>query len=116
MVSGHRPRSNDEPLAGWRYKWRPRAQVRTEVVWFNFAPGRVHWASYAGRTFFTDHQRIERKAANWGRRYEALPAATKQGLACFRDMRVCGWAEASLGTHQQDRKAHAEKLLSLDRA
>ena len=37
--------------------------VNTEVVWFNFAPDRVHWASYAGRNF-TDRQRIKRKAAN----------------------------------------------------
>ena len=53
-----------------------QAQVRTEVVWFNFAPDRVHWASYAGRNF-TDRQRIKRKAANWGRRYKALPAGER---------------------------------------
>ena len=57
-------------LAGWRslaLQVTTQAQVRTEVVWFNFAPDRVHWASYAGRNF-TDRQRIKRKAANWGRR------------------------------------------------
>ena len=43
-------------------------------MWFNFAPDRVHWASCAGR--FTDRQRI-RKAANWGRRYKALPAGER---------------------------------------
>ncbi len=32
----------------------------------------MHWASHAGRNF-TDRQRIKRKAANWGRRYQALP-------------------------------------------
>jgi len=53
-----------------------QAQVRTEVVWFNFAPDRVHWASYAGRNF-TDRQRIKRKAANWGRRYKAMPAGER---------------------------------------
>ncbi len=46
--------------------------MRTEVVWFNFAPDRVHWSRYAGRNF-TARQRIKRKAANWGRRYEAMP-------------------------------------------
>ena len=35
--------------------------MRTEVVWFNFAPDRVHWASYAGRNF-TDRQRIKRNS------------------------------------------------------
>jgi hypothetical protein len=66
-------------LAGWRslaLQVTTQAQVRTEVVWFNFAPDRVHWASYAGRNF-TDRQRIKRKAANWGRRYKALPAGER---------------------------------------
>ena len=36
----------------------------------------MHWASYAGRNF-TDRQRIKRKAANWGRRYKALPAGER---------------------------------------
>jgi DNA adenine methylase len=46
--------------------------VRIEKLWFNFIPDRMRWASYAGRNF-TDPQRIKRKAANWGRRYQALP-------------------------------------------
>jgi hypothetical protein len=41
-----------------------------------FVPDRLHWASYAGRNF-TDRQRIKRKAANWGRRYHALPRAER---------------------------------------
>jgi hypothetical protein len=32
----------------------------------------VHWVSYAGKDF-TDRQRIKRKAANWGRQYQAMP-------------------------------------------
>ena len=50
--------------------------VRTEVVWFNFAPDRVHWASCAGRNF-TDRQRIKRKAASRGRRCAAMPAGER---------------------------------------
>ena len=50
--------------------------VRTEKVWFNFQVDRVHWASYAGSNF-TDRQRIKRKAASWGRRYQALPRAER---------------------------------------
>ena len=53
-----------------------RGRVRTEVVWFNFAPEKVRWASCAGRNF-TDRQRIKRKAANWDRRYEAQPAGER---------------------------------------
>ena len=49
-----------------------RGGVRTEKLWFNFVPDRVHWARYAGKNF-TDRQRIKRKAESWGRRYEALP-------------------------------------------
>ena len=42
----------------------------------NIVPDRVHWARYAGRNF-TDRQRIKRKAASWGARYEALPVAER---------------------------------------
>ncbi len=79
MVSGHPSALYDEQLAGWRrlsMQVMTQGIVRTEVVWFNFAPDRMHWASCAGRNF-TDRQRIKRKAANWGRRYEALPAGER---------------------------------------
>ena len=79
MVSGHPSALYDERLADWRrleMQVMTQGIVRTEVVWFNFAPDRVHWASCAGRNF-TDRQRIKRKAANWGRRYEALPAGER---------------------------------------
>jgi DNA adenine methylase len=36
----------------------------------------VYWASYAGKNF-TDRQRVKRKAANWGKRYQALPRAER---------------------------------------
>ena len=42
----------DEMLSDWRrvaVQVTTQAQVRTEVVWFNFAPERMHWASHAGR-------------------------------------------------------------------
>ena len=79
MVLGHPSALYDEMLAGWRklsLQVTTRAQVRTEVVWFNFAPDGVHWASFAGRNF-TDRQRIKRKAANWGRLYRAMPAGER---------------------------------------
>jgi len=36
----------------------------------------VHWPAYAGRNF-THRQSIKRKAANWGRRYQAMPPAER---------------------------------------
>ena len=52
--------------------------VRTEKVWFNFNPDRVHWARYAGKDH-TDRQRIKRKADSWAERYLVLA-----------DSRTCG--------------------------
>ena len=49
-----------------------QGHVRTEVVWLNFEPDRVHWASCAGRNF-THRQTVKRKAASWARRYQAMP-------------------------------------------
>ncbi len=49
-----------------------QGQVRTEVAWFNFAPGRMHWADHAGRDR-TDRQRIKRKAARWAEGYRKMP-------------------------------------------
>ena len=75
MVSGHPSVLHDEHLAGWRrlqVQVMTHGVVRTEAVWFNFVPGRVHWASAAGMNF-TDRQRIKRKAENWGRRYGEMP-------------------------------------------
>ena len=79
MVSGYPSALYDERLAGWgsvELQVMNQGGVRTEKVWFNFVPDRVHWARYAGKNF-TDRQRIKRKAHNWGRRYEALPVAER---------------------------------------
>ena len=75
MLSGHPSALYDAKLEGWRrvaLQVMTHRVVRTEVVWFNFAPDRAHWASCAGRNA-TDRQRIKRKAANWGRMYAAMP-------------------------------------------
>ena len=53
MVSGHPSALYDEMLSDWRrvaVQVTTQAQVRTEVVWFNFAPEPMHWASQAGAT------------------------------------------------------------------
>ena len=79
MVSGYRSALYEERLEGWRsvaLQVMNHAGVRTECVWMNFAPDRLHWARYAGRNF-TDRQRIKRKAESWGRRYAALPVAER---------------------------------------
>ena len=79
MLSGYPSALYDERLKGWRsVRWQVMNQggVRTEKLWFNFVPDRVHWASHAGRNF-TDRQRIKRKAASWGARYAAMPPAER---------------------------------------
>ena len=66
MVSGYPSALYDARLEGWRrleLQVMNQGGVRTEKLWFNFVPDRVHWASHAGRNF-TDRQRIKRKAAS----------------------------------------------------
>ena len=79
MVSGHPSALYDEMLSDWRrvaLQVTTQAQVRTEVVWFNFTPERMHWASHAGRNA-TDRQRIKRKAIRWAQGYKNLPAGER---------------------------------------
>ena len=79
MVSGYPSALYDERLAGWgsvSLQVMNRAGAVTETIRFNFEPDRVHWASCAGRNF-THRQAVKRKAASWGRRYRAMPAAER---------------------------------------
>ena len=79
MVSGYPSHLYDELLTDWRsleLQVMNQGGVRTEKLWFNFTPDRVHWYRYAGKNF-TDRQRIKRKAESWGRRYQALPRAER---------------------------------------
>lgn len=75
MLSGYPSTLYDDLLPNWgtlELQVMNQRGVRTEKLWFNFTPDRVHWARYTGKNF-TDRQRIKRKAANWARRYQALP-------------------------------------------
>jgi site-specific DNA-adenine methylase len=75
MLSGYPSRLYDEWLGDWNHlelQVMNQAGIRTEKLWFNFTIDRVHWASFAGRNF-THRQSVKRKAANWGKRYQALP-------------------------------------------
>jgi site-specific DNA-adenine methylase len=79
MLSGYPSLLYDELLPGWEsleLQVMNQDGVRTEKIWFNFTPDRVHWPRYAGRNF-TDRQRIKRKAENWGKRYQKLPRAER---------------------------------------
>ena len=79
MISGYPSRLYETQLSGWRsvsLQVNNHAAVVTESVWFNFAPDRLHWARFAGRNF-THRQSVKRKAANWARRYAALPPAER---------------------------------------
>jgi len=79
MLSGYPSAVYDDLLPDWgmlELQVMNQGGVRTEKLWFNFTPDRVHWCSYAGKNF-TDRQRIKRKAENWGKRYQALPRAER---------------------------------------
>nr|WP_240611811.1 DNA adenine methylase [Acidiferrobacter sp. SPIII_3] len=75
ILSGYPSALYDESLPGWQsleLQVMNQGGVRTEKLWFNFVPDRVHWVRYAGKNH-THRQMIKRKAANWGRRYRDLP-------------------------------------------
>jgi len=79
ILSGYPSVLYDDLLNGWNsveLQVMNQGGVRTEKLWYNYAVDRVHWASFAGKNF-TDRQRIKRKAANWGKRYQALPRAER---------------------------------------
>jgi len=79
ILSGYPSALYDDLLGKWRtleLQVMNQAGVRTEKLWFNFTPDRVHWPACAGRNF-THRQSVKRKAANWGRRYQAMPPAER---------------------------------------
>ena len=79
ILSGYPSALYDEQLADWRtlqVQVMNQAGVRTEKLWLNFTPDRLHWARYAGKNF-TDRQRIKRKAESWASRYQAMPRAER---------------------------------------
>jgi site-specific DNA-adenine methylase len=74
ILSGYPSVLYEESLADWgslELQVMNQGGVRTEKVWFNFSPDRVHWARYAGKDH-TDRQRIKRKAESWAQRYRDL--------------------------------------------
>jgi DNA adenine methylase len=82
ILSGYPSGLYDQELAGWRsleLQVMNQGGVRTEKVWFNFEPDRVHWARYAGKNH-TDRQRIRRKADSWAQRYRALPPGERMAV------------------------------------
>jgi site-specific DNA-adenine methylase len=86
MLSGYPSALYDELLTDWgrlELQVMNQAGVRTEKLWFNFTPDRVHWCRYTGKNF-TDRQRIKRKATNWARRYKVLPRGERLAvLSCI---------------------------------
>ncbi|MGB6450753.1 MAG: DNA adenine methylase [Steroidobacteraceae bacterium] len=79
ILSGYPSGLYDEELSGWRslsLQVMNQAGVRTEKLWFNFTPDRVHWARYAGRNH-THRQTIKRRAESWARRYAGMPPAER---------------------------------------
>ena len=82
MISGYPSVLYDEMLTDWgrlELQVMNQAGVRTEKIWFNFTPDQVHWCRYTGKNF-SDRQRIKRKAANWAKRYKALPRGERLAI------------------------------------
>jgi len=82
ILSGYPSELYDELLPEWRtleVQVMNQGGVRTEKLWFNFTPDRVHWCRYAGKNF-TDRQRIKRRAETWANRYRTLPRAERLAL------------------------------------
>ncbi|MCY4151370.1 MAG: hypothetical protein OXE94_03930 [Aestuariivita sp.] len=83
MISGHPSVLYDTMLAGWTriaQQVTTHACVRTEVIWFNFTPQRVHSSAFAGRNR-TDRQRIKRSAAALAKRYRQMSAGERLAMA-----------------------------------
>lgn len=82
ILSGYRNDIYENELADWfslDFQAMTRGGVRTETVWCNFKPSKVHYHTYAGKDF-TDRQRIKRKAERWAARYAKLPAGERQSV------------------------------------
>jgi site-specific DNA-adenine methylase len=82
ILSGYPSCLYDQELPDWRsleLQVMNQGGVRTEKVWFNFEPDRVHWARYAGKNH-TDRQRVKRKAESWAERYRALPPGERMAV------------------------------------
>lgn len=82
ILSGYRSNIYENELSDWfslDFQAMTRGGVRTETVWCNFEPSKVHYHTYAGKDF-TDRQRIKRKAERWAARYAKLPAGERQSV------------------------------------
>ena len=82
MLSGYPSNLYDKTLKDWgsiELQVMNQSGVRTEKLWYNFTPDRVHWHRYAGKNF-TDRQRIKRKASSWGKRYQKLPRGERLAI------------------------------------
>lgn len=82
ILSGYRNDIYEQELSDWwsmDFQAMTRGGVRTETVWCNFEPGKIHYHSYAGKNA-TDRQRIKRKAARWAKDFAKLPQPEQQAI------------------------------------
>jgi len=82
ILSGYPSALYNDLLSDWRtfqFQVMTRGGVRTEQLWFNFAPNAAYWSSYAGKDF-TDRQRIKRKAKRWADNYAELHPDERQAV------------------------------------
>ncbi len=82
ILSGYRNALYDRVLSHWwskDFQAMSRGGVRTETIWCNFFPSKVHFHTYAGKNN-VDRQRIKRKAERWAKNFAALPAPEQQAV------------------------------------
>jgi len=82
ILSGYPSEMYDSMLKTWHRREiqaMTRGGVRTEVLWFNFEPSSVHYATHAGKDYI-DRQRIKRKAARWAQMYAEMPPGERMAV------------------------------------
>lgn len=82
VLSGYPSALYNDLLPDWRtlqFQVMTRGGVRTEQLWFNYAPDSAYWSTYAGKDF-TDRQRIKRKAQRWANNFANLPPDERQAV------------------------------------
>ena len=82
IISGYHSELYNDLLSDWSrldIQAMSRGGVRTESIWYNFNPGKMHYHTFVGKDA-NDRKRIKEKAKRWRRNFQSLPPGEKQAL------------------------------------